>query len=732
MFSAHVQEYCLATTLYSRQVDLSEFCSAVPFEENFARNLFNFFDQNGEGLIRLSSVIQQLGEFEMLPPIEKLRYIFHVIDTEGTGLVNMETLLKHLGLWVDVQSSGLTSQQVHSVASAVFTTHGNADVVSIEEVIKTIEDNKALMAVMTSVHQNQVLANEQQSKGHPHRSSRTPFPFKLPRRFCSVKYIAYNKRKIVVFLFIIFVNMFMSGYGAWKYREHNWCVIIARGCGASLNVAVVMVVMFMLRYWATRMRRTRMAKLLPLDNFLMFHKMLGVIVACYSLVHTVAHVGNAILMTQLSTNGLSLWDVLFTFKAGVGYVKHSAYITGWVLISCLLVLILGSTNYVRQLHFQIFFMSHLLYLPFIITLLLHGPNFWKYLVIPGGLFVVEKTWSSDLLKRLRYGRTYIEEVHLLPNGVAHLKMTRHRNFKFNPGDYVFLHIPVLQKYEWHPFTISSAPDDTETLSCHIRSLGDWTKNLYKFFETHTGQQRVDSYIVDNNNASTPSKKSTQTTGSTVTRVRRRSASFRANRQVYIDGPYATQSCRVFETDHAVLVATGIGVTPFASILYSILHRYRNSKLTCPSCHHSWIEDGAVRSLNRLKKVDFVWINRDPKSFEWFVSLLAQLENQQEETIFSEFLTIHLYMTSKSRKEDSRDVALQMALDRMCHQTTSDVITGLKTRTRIGRPNWSELMSSIQKRRAGKVKVFFCGPTILANIIKSQAQKHGFLFCKEIF
>ena len=27
----------------------------------------------------------------------------------------------------------------------------------------------------------------------------------------------------------------------------------------------------------------------------------------------------------------------------------------------------------------------------------------------------------------------------------------------------------------------------------------------------------------------------------------------------------------------------------------------------------------------LKKVDFIWINRDQKSFEWFINLLSQLE-----------------------------------------------------------------------------------------------------------
>lgn len=32
----------------------------------------------------------------------------------------------------------------------------------------------------------------------------------------------------------------------------------------------------------------------------------------------------------------------------------------------------------------------------------------------------------------------------------------------------------------------------------------------------------------------------------------------------------------------------------------------------------------------LRKVDFFWINRDQRSFEWFVNLLSQLEIEQAE------------------------------------------------------------------------------------------------------
>ena len=54
-------------------------------------------------------------------------------------------------------------------------------------------------------------------------------------------------------------------------------------------------------------------------------------------------------------------------------------------------------------------------------------------------------------------------------------------------------------------------------------------------------------------------------------------------QCFIDGPYGTSSREIFDSDHAVLVASGIGVTPYASILQSIMHRYTASKMDCPHC-----------------------------------------------------------------------------------------------------------------------------------------------------
>ena len=97
------------------------------------------------------------------------------------------------------------------------------------------------------------------------------------------------------------------------------------------------------------------------------------------------------------------------------------------------------------------------------------------------------------------------------------------------------------------------------------------------------------------------------------------------------------------------VATGIGVTPFSSILQSIMYRYHSARRECPRCNLRWLTD-LGDAMQNLKKVDFIWINRDQKSFEWFLNLLTKIEAEQEvdqdyscNNHTGQFLSQHLFV-----------------------------------------------------------------------------------------
>ena len=90
-------------------------------------------------------------------------------------------------------------------------------------------------------------------------------------------------------------------------------------------------------------------------------------------------------------------------------------------------------------------------------------------------------------------------------------------------------------------------------------------------------------------------------------------------KVLIDGPYGAPSQHIFEADHAVLIAAGIGITPFASILQSIMCRYRNRRHKCPNCDYIWdnqeTEELSVKKVNQSMFICF------PPIFISFINLI---------------------------------------------------------------------------------------------------------------
>lgn len=65
--------------------------------------------------------------------------------------------------------------------------------------------------------------------------------------------------------------------------------------------------------------------------------------------------------------------------------------------------------------------------------------------------------------------------------------------------------------------------------------------------------------------------------------------------------------------------------------------------------------------------------------------------QSEQGGFDRFLDMHMYMTSALRKTDVKAIGLQMALDLIHKKQKKDLITGLRTKTQAGRPDWEKVL-----------------------------------------
>ena len=121
----------------------------------------------------------------------------------------------------------------------------------------------------------------------------------------------------------------------------------------------------------------------------------------------------------------------------------------------------------------------MLTLPWLVIMLVHAPRFWKWVLFPGILYAIEKILRYRKSRSNKHGESFIMEAILLPSQVhpypcscflsqklnilvifqvIHLVINKPRKFTYKPGDYIYINIPAVANFEWHPFSISSAPE----------------------------------------------------------------------------------------------------------------------------------------------------------------------------------------------------------------------------------------------------------------------------------
>lgn len=169
-----------------------------------------------------------------------------------------------------------------------------------------------------------------------------------------------------------------------------------RSIGQCLNFNCAFILVLMLRQCITFLRTRGFTAFIPLDNHIYMHKVTGILIAVYSLVHTCMHLINftTIVVNDpiLNCHGYSTYEWLLTTKPGLfGFCGGCANPTGIALAIVLCIMFICSQPFVRRGgSFEIFYWTHLLYVPFWILVLFHGPNFWKWFIGPLFVFLVER------------------------------------------------------------------------------------------------------------------------------------------------------------------------------------------------------------------------------------------------------------------------------------------------------------------------------------------------------
>lgn len=382
---------------------------------------------------------------------------------------------------------------------------------------------------------------------------------------------------------------------------------------------------------------------------------------------------------------------------------------------------------------------HHLYIPFFALFLAHGafcfvkadvgpkcgslPDFWKFWILSGIIFIIEKVvreqWIDRILSLLSNSPlTQFEIITVIqhPSKVIEIRMCKPPNIAanvdyFHCGQYIFLNVPELSRFEWHPFTLTSAPED-KYISCHIRVCGEWTEKL----STRLGCMW-----------STPPALTTTTTDSKpglLPLVSEPTIVGQKAREmlpiIRMDGPYGSIRDDMFNRKVCVMIGAGIGVTPFSSTLKSLWHRVVKPKRVIP-----------------LQKVYFVWICRDKENFEWFHQLIAAIESQMVDATsghashFSRFLDIRIHLTGQI-KDIGLIQNIYMNTDHTSYSISNnnntsqtDGLTGLRSLTYFGRPQFDKFFEEVSLAHPKtNVGVFYCGSDALGSTIQRQCHKSG--------
>lgn len=607
-----------------------------------ALRIFAQLDRDKDGLISRAELVQEVKALIAASPRERLRFAFNVHDDDGNGFIDRVELLGALHVGLQENAMVVGPQMVDNLASAMF---AEAD---------TDRDGRISFAEFEQVIGNYPGIYEKLTLGDLRWLGLGPD--EPEAGLGKVATLTALRSRLVWWLFVAMyavgnVTLFVLAF--LRYRDAGASVFIqlARGCGACLNLHGAMILVPMMRRTFTVLGRTTVGRIL-IDDHVRFHRLIGDAAFYLAVGHTVAHLLN---LATLSSSKRTIALDTFGWALGTGVLLLVVHAVMWAL---------ARARVRRSGRFELFALAHRLWPAWLALMLVHGPVAWKWMALPVAVFLFDK-FGRRVIRGAR-----ARDLEVLPSGVTRLGIWKPPRFKHEAADYAFIRIPALAKGEWHPFTISSAPERSDAITFHIRSGGNWTSALHKLAE-----------------ARKPSDEPLK---------------------VDIDGPYGTPSARIFEHESVLLVAAGIGVTPFASVLESLLERRRRGTPMV------------------VQRVHFIWVCREQHAFEWFAKVLKDVERGAPD-LFS----IHIYMTSG--RQDMRSAMLQVAMGSLYKYRRMDLVTGLASRTLLGAPDWDPLVARIVGQCAPlPVSAFFCGPPGLGKIVRGACMKSGVIFREEHF
>ncbi|XP_048549136.1 respiratory burst oxidase homolog protein B-like isoform X2 [Triticum urartu] len=319
---------------------------------------------------------------------------------------------------------------------------------------------------------------------------------------------------------------------------------------------------------------------------------------------------------------------------------------------------------------------------------------WMYLTVPIVVYACERL-TRTLRSRVRLVEKIKVAVHPHPASLLSLHMSKPEGFRFKGGQYIFIKCPDVSKFEWHPFSITSAPED-DCVSVHIKALGDWTEDLRDAFlkvcpnTERKNEIRQVEYDRDDAKSNPRFPK------------------------ILIDGPYGAPAEDYKRYEVVLLVGLGIGATPMISIIKDII----NNTKRLGDIEFGNPGDASAPTSFKTRRAYFYWTTREQGSFEWFRGIMDEVAETDKDGI----IELHTHCTSVHKEGDARSAPLTILQSLYYAKHGIDIISGSRVKTTFGRADWREAYERIAQENQGKrVGVFYCGMPALTNELRYLAK-----------
>jgi predicted ferric reductase len=290
-----------------------------------------------------------------------------------------------------------------------------------------------------------------------------------PRKAQLAEWYIWNKLNVRAVIFMVVMQIASGLFGYFSNLKAGMPPYFpyAKATGKILDFNLCFVLLPVMRNFISFLRTTAIADELPLDSSLDIHKWTAYSILLAACAHIIFHSLNFV------------WSV--NNEAIPIYFNYVATITGitGVLVTLFMLSMFLSTMINRKIYkcfgkrfdgYKIFLNVHLLWMPIYFLLIFHGSQFWQYVCFPLFFMAVEKFIQS---KRTKMEVVLLEHT-MVASDVMCIKMklaAGRKKFRYMAGQYLFLCCPTINESEYHPFTITSAPEENH-FSVHIRCRKD--------------------------------------------------------------------------------------------------------------------------------------------------------------------------------------------------------------------------------------------------------------------